>query len=205
MAFDEVQFPPNLALGATGGPKFKTSIVVLAAGHEQRNSQWSIARGEWDVGHVPRSKADMETLIDFFVARAGQARGFRFKDWADYTMARQTIGTGTAEADETTWQIFKRYTSGSENYDRVLTKIVAASVSVWINSVAQTEGVDFTLDYNTGIITTTSDVPDGHLVEVACEFDIPARFAMDHMQYRLLEPELVDWASIKIVEIRDIA
>ena len=34
------RFPTALAYGARGGPKFKTNIVQLASGREQRNVVW---------------------------------------------------------------------------------------------------------------------------------------------------------------------
>jgi uncharacterized protein (TIGR02217 family) len=48
--FHEVRFPDNIAYGATGGPEFATTVVVTGAGHEQRNVNWTEARGRWDVG-----------------------------------------------------------------------------------------------------------------------------------------------------------
>lgn len=49
MAFHEIQSPNDIAYGATGGPEFATSVVATASGYEQRNINWSAARGRWDV------------------------------------------------------------------------------------------------------------------------------------------------------------
>ena len=46
--FHEVQFPPKIAYGASGGPMFNTSIVTTFGGFEQRNVNWQKARGRWD-------------------------------------------------------------------------------------------------------------------------------------------------------------
>ncbi len=44
MIFHEVQFPPDIAYGASGGPEYLTSVVSMASGYEQRNANWSAAR-----------------------------------------------------------------------------------------------------------------------------------------------------------------
>ncbi len=208
MAFDEVRFNVNISLNAVGGLGFETDITPLTSGHEQRNKVWEEFRGEWEVDLPAMSPSDLESDLAFFYARNGRWRGFRFKDWSDYTLVRQSIGTG--DGADVTWQIYKRYTS-SINYDRDLTKIVAASVSVWVNSSLMTEGggADYTLDYDTGIITfnTVSPVVPGSSddIEVACEFDVPVRFDMDKPNVRMIEPALAEWRNIRIVETRDIA
>ena len=93
MAFHEVQFPTDISFGAVGGAEFKTMIVTHDSGHERRNIDWSIARGEWDVVHGLEDQADIDALITFFRTREGRAHGFRFKDWSDFALARQNIGT----------------------------------------------------------------------------------------------------------------
>src|SRR5262245_55974480 len=92
--FDEVQFPPDIAYGAVGGPEYRTTVLVTASGREQRNSAWAQARGRWNVAHGLKSRAQVAALIAFFRARKGRAHGFRFKDWTDYQATGQPLGTG---------------------------------------------------------------------------------------------------------------
>jgi hypothetical protein len=94
MAFHEIQFPNDIAYGATGGPEFATSVVATASGYEQRNINWSAARGRWDVASGLKKQTQLDTLIAFFRARKGRAHGFRFKDWTDYKATGQALGTG---------------------------------------------------------------------------------------------------------------
>jgi uncharacterized protein (TIGR02217 family) len=59
----------------------------------------------------------MDAVIAFFYARAGKARGFRFKDWKDYQATSEavvSIGSGN-------FQLVKRYASGSQTYIRTIT------------------------------------------------------------------------------------
>jgi len=177
MAFHEVQFPPEISFGAAGGPGFKTTIVTLESGHERRNIDWSAARGEWDVQHGLKSQAYIDALIAFFRAREGMAHGFRFKDWSDYQLARQTIGA--TDGATATFQIFKRYSS-LVDYDRAIAKPVAGTVAVWVNAVAISEGggaSQFTVDPASGVITLggTLAAQTGTAVEATCEFDVPVR------------------------------
>ena len=43
-AFHEVQFPPDISYGASGGPTYATSVVTTVSGFEKRNANWSQAR-----------------------------------------------------------------------------------------------------------------------------------------------------------------
>ena len=44
MAFHNIRFPLDVALGARGGPERVTDIVTLASGREERNSRWAQSR-----------------------------------------------------------------------------------------------------------------------------------------------------------------
>ena len=136
--FHEVRFPDNIAYGATGGPEFATTVVVTGAGHEQRNVDWAEARGRWDVASGLKNQAQLDELIAFFRARKGKAYGFRFKDWTDYKATGQLIGTGDGAIK--TFQLVKRYPSGSVIEVRTITKPVAGTVHVYKDGVEQLSG-----------------------------------------------------------------
>ncbi|MCG6868889.1 MAG: DUF2460 domain-containing protein, partial [Gammaproteobacteria bacterium] len=54
-----------------GGPEFSTGIVATAAGREQRNQNWEIARGRWQLGERHIKKPAKDALQDFSRTRAG--------------------------------------------------------------------------------------------------------------------------------------
>ena len=110
--FREVLFPPDIAYGAVGGPEYRTTVVVTASGREQRNSAWAQARGRWNVASGLKSRAQLAALIAFLRARKGRSYGFSFKDWTDYQATGQPLGTGNGAT--TSFQLVKRYPSGSE-------------------------------------------------------------------------------------------
>lgn len=210
MAFHDVRLPISIEQGAVGGPEFKTTIQQLASGFEQRNIDWSVARGRWDIG-FPIDETNWTDLLDFFYARSGRAHSFRFRDWSDYRVgdhaneipAQIGLGDGVTVA----FQITKDYSSGGTTYSRNITKPVAP-VRVFVDSVEQTEGVDFTVVLTTGVITFTgapSGSPDP-VIEVLTEFDVPVRFDIDHLPITMEvahQLELARISGVDIVEVRD--
>ena len=197
-AFHEVQFPPRISYGATGGAGFRTTVITAASGYESRNSSWAASRGEWDISTGMKNLDDASDLIAFFRARRGRAYGFRFKDWTDYTATDQTLGTGTGSLK--TFQLVKVYTSGLYGESRTITKPVAGTTKVYLDDVLQTSG--WAIDTSTGIITFTTAPSLGVVVTADFEFDVPARFDTDTMQLNYATLNHASWSSIPIVEIR---
>jgi uncharacterized protein (TIGR02217 family) len=197
-AFHEVQFPPKIAYGASGGPQFNTSIVTTQGGFEQRNVNWQKSRGRWDISTGIKVKADMDAAIAFFRARFGKAYGFRFKDWSDYQAVGQVIGTGNGVL--TAFQLTKLYTSGSNSYSREIKKPVSGTVKIYLNAVLQVSG--FTIDLTTGIITFAAAVGNTVVVSADFDFDVPARFDTDTLAVRQDGPGIYIWDAIPIVELR---
>ena len=200
MAFHEIRFPDDIAFGARGGPEFNTSVVVTGGGFEQRNVNWQAARRRYDVGHGVKSAAQFETLLAFYLARHGRAHGFRFKDHADFALPQQSIGSGDGAG--TDFQLAKRYASGGIVHDRTIAKPVAGTVACWLDAAPQTEGVDFTVDSATGVVSFTVAPGAGVDVRAACEFDVPVRFDADLMAAENTAFESMSWPGIEILEIR---
>jgi len=198
--FDEVQFPPSLALGAAGGPQFSTQVVILGSGYEARNQNWEASRGSWDAGTGLRTPAQMAVIIAFFRARWGKARGFRFKDWSDYTATSQTA-TGTVGSGNTVFQLAKAYSSGGKTYIREIQKPVDGTIQIWLNSVLKTAGTDYTIDYTTGLVTFES--APAYAPIWSGQFDTPARFDTDQLDVSVVDPMgNARIARLPILEIR---
>lgn len=198
MAFHEVQFPNDIAYGATGGPEFATSVVAMASGYEQRNINWSAARGRWDVASGLKKQTQLDTLIAFFRARKGRAHGFRFKDWTDYKATGQSLGTGNATI--TTFQLIRTYSSGGGTDVRTITKPVTGTVKVYLAGVQQVSG--WSVNTTTGVITFTAAPGNSVAVSADYEFDVPVRFDTDRMAVTIEQVNLHQWSGIPIVEIR---
>jgi uncharacterized protein (TIGR02217 family) len=177
---------------------FSTSIFELASGHEKRNQNWEQQRLKWDIGFGIQRMEQLEAVIEFFYARRGRAYGFRFKDWSDFEIAGpQPIGVGAA--GNTLFQVFKRYSPGLEPFDRIIRKVVADTDTVYVNGV---ETSAYTLNYATGLITFDSAVPDGNVVSVECEFDVPVRFDVDDLRINLVHFKAGSVPSVPVVELK---
>ncbi len=211
MGFHDVQFPDNIAYGSRGGPGFKTDIVQVDSGAEERVARWAGARRRYDVAYGLRTHDDLSTVISFYHAREGAANGFRFKDFQDYSTAAnhrdapaytdQVIGTG--DGTTTQFQITKTYTSGFQSHVRTIEKPVSGSVLVGIDAVQQVSG--WTVDTTTGIITFSTAPLLNEQITAGCEFDVPVRFeeAVDEWLGIAYDNFSFGSTSIPLVEIID--
>ncbi len=207
MAFDETQIPLRIGFGSQGGPAFSTEIVTVDGGYEKRNQNWSQARRHFDAATGLRSAADIATLLTFFHARAGRARGFRLKDWSDFTSAAdntsapafsdQLIGTGNGSA--TAFQLTKTYTSGGVSHVRNIVKPVTATTVIGVAGVQLMSG--WSVDTATGIITFSSPPSAASAITAGYQFDVPVRFDTDQLNLSVEDFTQLS-AHIPVVEIR---
>lgn len=194
MAFYEEQFPPLISIHAQGGPGFRTDVVIVDSGQEQRNVNWEQARRRYDVAHAARLPTAANKVKAFFLNMQGRAHGFRYKDWTDYAVA---AGEGYFTLlTATTFQMVKRYVTASRQYDRVISKPVNGTVTV-------TGGASAVVDYATGIVSVSSGTPTSWVGE----FDVPARFDVDELIGTVEDKTpggelIISWQQIPIVEIR---
>ncbi len=200
MAFYESpRFPDRIAYGAAGGPEFSTEVVRTYKGGESRNGAWAYPRHSWDVSQGINGDADFAALRAFFMAARGRLHGWRFKDWADFTATHaEGVVTGLTS---TTFQLVKRYTSGSQSLDRVIYKPVTGTVEIKVSGIVTAA----TVDTVTGIVTIGS-APSASAVTWSGEFDVPMRFDTDRLQARIQARNRTDgllhaWESIPIVEV----
>lgn len=197
-SFIEQQFPTDISYGSRGGPGFSTAIVTSKNGQEKRNINWSQARARYDVSYGIRSQTQLDSLLAFFNACQGRARGFRYKDWTDYSLTGQVIDTGTGL--QTAFQIIKTYTLGSTTFTRTITKPIASTLSVYVDGVLQVSG--YTLDSATGIITFDAAPDLDDPISVTCEFDVPVRFDMDQLEISLDDINEQTAQNVTLTEIR---
>lgn len=209
MAFHETRFPASLSFGALGGPERRTEIVTLTNGFEERNTPWADARRRYDAGMGLRSLDDLEALIAFFEARMGQLHGFRWKDWADFRSARasrpvtaedQSLGHG--DGQRRAFPLRKAYASGAQVYFRPIAKPVAGSVVVALARDPLREGVEFSIDPATGVVTLVEPPAPGAEVTAGFEFDVPVRFGSDRIQVSVASFRAGEVPSVPVLEIR---
>lgn len=152
------RFPDDMAYWANGGPQFNTSIIQLNSGFEQRNINWNESRAVYSITEALRTQTDQFAIaetIAFFRAMKGRAYGFRFKDFQDYKVSTSTglVGTGLGTGILSTYQLNKKFIAGSLIDLKKIRKPVGSTVKIYINSVLQSVGTNYTLDSTTGLVT----------------------------------------------------
>ena len=207
-AFDDVLYP--LALGRDAGvsPEFSTSVTVTASGHERRSSLWSDARLRFDVGPGIRSDADLGTLIEFFRARRGAARGFRLADPYDFssnamtavpTMLDQAIGTG--DGVTASFRLVKNYGDAADPQVRPITRPREGTVVV---SVAGALERGWTLGPG-GAIAFDAAPAAGAEIRAGFLFDVPVRFEQDRLDVTGAAFAAGEAPSVPLIEVREAA
>ncbi|BAK67988.1 hypothetical protein SLG_33130 [Sphingobium sp. SYK-6] len=206
-AFDDIAFPLDIGRRAQVAPTFSTRVVESVSGHEQRSTQWADARLHFDAGPGVRSEADIATLIAFFRARRGAARGFRFRDPFDCTSAPaedmasatdQSLGTG----DGTTahFRLLKRYGEGPDAQVRFITRPEEGTIRVALDSVEQAAGWHHA---GLGLIAFETAPAAGTSVTAGFLFDVPVRFAEDRLDIDRETFAAGAVPSVPLVEIRE--
>jgi uncharacterized protein (TIGR02217 family) len=207
MSFDEIELPLRVGFGSAGGPCFSTEVIVIDGGYERRNRNWSQARRSYDARTGVRSAADAAALLNFFHARAGRARGFRLKDWSDFSSAADNVAApafsdqiiGSGDGTTAVFQLVKNYASGGVTHTRKITKPVAGSVVVGVNGIERTTG--FSVDTTTGIVTFATPPAAGQSITAGFLFDVPVRFDTDQLSLSA-ENYAMYAAEVPLVEVR---
>lgn len=204
-AFDSVDFPLAIGRNAAVITEFSTQILEAPSGHEQRASEWADARMRYDAGPGIRSEADVRLLTDFFRARRGAARGFRFRDPYDHSSAPDGGGVtpldqliGVGDGVRLRFALCKNYGSGADAQKRNIGLPAALSVRVAVNGVEQS---GFILDAD-GAVTLEMAPPAGAAVTAGFLFDVPVRFASDRLEVSRNTFLAGEIAEVALVEVR---
>lgn len=204
--FDDVLFPLAIGRETSVTPAFSTQIVESLSGHERRSSDWADARLRFDAGPGVRSEADIATLVAFFRARRGAARGFRFADPFDYQSAPwgeevsaidQRLGTGDGATSR--FALAKYYGDGDEAQQRLVTRPVAGSIRVAVDGVEQASGWNHA---GLGIIAFDTAPEEGAVLSCGFRFDVPVRFAEDTLEINRTTFAAGTAPSVPLVELR---
>ncbi len=206
-AFDDVPFPLSIGREASVIPAFSTQTVESLSGHERRSSDWADARLRFDAGPGVRSEADLVSLIEFFRARRGAARGFRFTDPFDNQSAPmgqavsatdQKLGTGDGATSQ--FALAKYYGSGADAQQRFITRPVAGSIRVAANGTEMMTGWQH---IGGGVIAFDTAPAGGALLTAGFRFDVPVRFAEDRLEVNRSTFAAGEVPSVPLVEIRE--
>jgi uncharacterized protein (TIGR02217 family) len=199
MAFYESpRFPDHIAIGATGGPEFSTTVVQSIGGQEQRTGHFLYPKHNWDISPGVRTNADFMAVRAFFLNARGRLHGWRFKDNSDYAcLHTEGVVTGLTS---TTFQLFKAYPSGAQTMLRKIAKPVTGTVEIRVSGSVTAA----TVNTVTGVVTIAS-APAAADVTWSGQFDVPMRFDFDQLKAtriaRDFDGHIHQFAPMPIVEV----
>ena len=225
--YDNVILPLSLSFGTTTGPKTSTDVSFTDSGFRKANRRWSQHLRRFNLRYAVRRPEDVYTLLKLFEAVDGPANSFLLRDWNDWNTTDGRMGdqgagfitaadqplentvTGGIVGDGTTltYQALKRYTVGAASHSRTIKKPQSGTILVAVDAVAQTEGVDFTVDYATGIVTFASPPgatgsPTGVSVTWGGAFHVPVAFEGDEFIQSLDTHDASSVPDIRLIEER---
>lgn len=204
------RFPDDIARGAEGGHGYwKSTIVGHEGGYETPNLDWQDARGEWNLARALELTGKHEIARSHYYKARGMFHHFRFKDWLDFRCARTGNDKGRLTGSTTTWQANKVYGADEPSFEyvRPLKRLVANTLQIWRNGALQTVTTHYTVDIDTGVITSLASWA-GDTLEMACDFDVLCRYDTPRfaprLEHRISDAKMLfRWSDINIVEVRE--
>jgi uncharacterized protein (TIGR02217 family) len=220
--FDDVILPLGISAGTEIGPTTATDVAFTDSGYRKANQRWSNLR------YGIRTPEDAYTILKIFEAVGGPANSFLARAWNDWNTTEgrmenggearitefdqplQNTATGGILGDgaTTAFQMIKRYTVGATaSHTRTIKKPQTGTVRVAVDGVVQAEGVDFTVDYATGIVTFTTAPgaavsPTAVPVTWGGAFYVPVAFMSDDFLESLEVYDGSDPPDIPLIEER---
>lgn len=149
--FDNIEFPRDISQEMQGGPGFRTRVVKVSSGAEQRISEQPFGLWRASLSAPYLTNAQTDDLIEFFLARAGKYRAFRFYDWSDHSATNSPL----APTGDSYVQLRKRYDDGVRTYDRLIFAPLSGTTTMTRGGSSFTA---FSVDLTTGKVNLSPDV-----------------------------------------------
>lgn len=188
MSYINARLDECVAYGFTGGPDWRTLVVSLANGREQRNGQWLFPKHRYSAEYMNLRPEGRDEILSAFHACRGQLHAFRFKDWNDY---QHDDGNGSPVFVQIggVWRMAKQYTFGSETSTRLIQAPVQGTIVLSGGSLAN-------LNFETGVY-------NGNAAGLTWtgEFDVWVRFASDYNAFTIGNWQ-AHTANVELVEVR---
>lgn len=196
MSFHNILFPSCLEVFLLGKSVFSTSKVISSSGREIRSSDRNWCRNEYLLKNCYLSYAEFEIFNNFFKARGGSRFAFLLKDFADFKVQNQIIGTGNGINRE--FQLIKFYPDAIYPYVRKITKAKRTGFLLTVGDVPQQ---DFQLDEQTGIVTLATPPAQGVQAIATFEFYMTVRFREDEFNYELQPDGTIKILDVSLIEV----
>lgn len=157
-------FPQCPAYGFTSMPDYSVSIVERGSGIRTVNRNWYYPLHVYSAVPIgEKFEDDIHRVLRFWHAIGGQSGRFLLIDYVDYKSTEYLDDAITASDQPlvvnpdspTTWQLVKVYRDPEFllEQQRLIQKPQPDTVLIAADGVELEEGVDYTLNYDTGIAT----------------------------------------------------
>lgn len=211
-------FPKRIGFGARSEGGWSTGQTETIGGFISTNEQWEDALHVFDVSLAVRKRSDyMEVRAHHHMAR-GRARAFLFLDSLDYEVTATEGVTADTGDSPFALQMFRRYGSGNDLYDRRITRPKQGTITIYRTRGGNTTDVtgSATIDYGGastdlpgGTFTVTGHV-GGDTYTWAGQFWVPCHYGVDQLPTVIVERNpgadgqlLVACEAIPVLEVRE--
>lgn len=181
---------------------FNTTIVERKNKEEARNQEWEYPLRRFSVAYDLLDKSQQEMVYGAFLVAKGRRHTFRYKDWTNY----QCAGSIQATTGTNTYQLSNNYVFGSASaIDPIYLPVQSTVVVKDPLGNILTEGIGYSIDYLTGIITLIS-VASAGTYQYQCEYDRKVRFDSDEVQVNsiaYIDGSIGTASTIELTEVRN--
>lgn len=153
--------------------EFFTLVQTAHSGMENRIPLNSLGVNKYLFEKEVLSEVKIKDIFAFFQIAKGRANSFKFSDYLDFQAFEETI--------EESGQLTKSYFIGQNLIKKPITKPRKNSVKIKYLSTILQEEVDFTVDYETGILQFLIEYEVAKL-KVSFEYDYEVRFEHDDLK-----------------------
>ena len=191
--------------GVRGKQIRRNQRVQVQSGEMQINVGWSRTLRQYEIGSVPLSVEQWQTLEGLHEVTEGGAYGFLLQDPKDSSVT-DASGKVVATGGANTYQLLQRKTAagGTRVYDRVITRPRAAS---FVLKISGTPTGSYTLNDETGVVTIPAG-PAAGSVTWSGIFYVPVHFETDDIDWELVragaaDTRLMAGPSVLLTEVRE--
>lgn len=193
--FVEKLFPKDISYGSVFKQGYSNRIGESLSGFESVNINWENSRLVVDVKYGVRRQSQLTDLLNFFHEMMGSAYAFRFFDHTDFRSKDATDPTpetyqdqiilDSAVGGETVIQTVKNYGTVRNTVREIFKLDSAFTYLLGINGTEKFSPGDFTVDYDTGIVTLSSGLTALDQVTAGYQYHVPMRFQEDEIPVTL--------------------
>ena len=184
--YDSEGCPKQLVRRLTDDAIIQSGDTLL----ERRIKRAPLARRVWSASWVTSKVPEVELLFEVFGTHTSfLLRPNRAADYTEENQPLRNTVTGAQIGDGTTalFQLEITKSRGSKTGSKKVMHPRSPLVALRFNATVKTEGVDYTVDYGTGIVTFTSipsasDVPNADFL-----YDTPVRWLSDHIETNIIQ------------------